>query len=178
MFIDADLIAYDFMTDFNGIERHFPTPYYPAGVYDEDKPIYKDKVEDSKYPTLTLPCDLYDMDGNIIPNGFYMVALSLNKKYLNLYQSNELKARIKIIKLVETMYSQDEINEEMEIKGRIQWAKEHKKLKKLRKAEEDLEAFNQKKAAESNVEIFDSGKNYYILKYNHNGKKATGVILK
>lgn len=178
MFIDTDLIAFDFMTDFNGIDRHYPTPYYPAGVYDEDKPIYKDNVEGSKFPTLTLPCDLYDMDGNIIPNGFYMVALSLNRKYLNFYQSNDLKARVRILKLVEKMYDQSEINEEMEIKGRIQWAKEHKKLKKLRKAEEDLEAFNQRTAAESTVEILDSGKGYYILEYNHDGKKATGIIQK
>lgn len=178
MIIDSNIIAYDFMTDFNGIDRHFPTPYYESGVYDEDKPQYKFGPESSEYPTLTLPCELYDTQGNKIPDGFYMVVLSLNKNYLNLYQSNVLKARIKVIKLVEIMYNQDEANEEREIKGRLKKAKEDKKLKKYHKAEEDLKAFQERKAAESKVEILDSGKGYYIIEYNHNGKQATGIIQK
>lgn len=178
MIIDTNIIAYDFMTDFNGIDRHFPNPYYPAGVYDSDKPQYKQGPESTKYPNLTLPCKLYDEKGNAIPDGYYMVALSDDMKYLNLYQSNNLTARVKVVKLVEKMYTREELNEETEIIGRLQTAKANKKLKKYRQAEEDLLAFKERAAANSKAELLDSGKGYYILEYKHNGKTATGIIQK
>ena len=180
MIFDNSLIAndFDFMTDFNGINKHFPQPFYPSGVYDSDKPQYKHGPESSEYPNLTLPCKLYDEWGNVIQDGYYMVVLSQDMKFLELYQSNKLKARIKVIKLVEKMYTQEEIDEETEIIGRLQTAKMKKKLKKIREAEEDLIAFKERSAANSYAEIEDSGKGYYILKYNYNGKKATGIIQK
>ncbi len=178
MIIDTDLIAYDFMTDFNGIDRQFPQPFYPAGVYDNDQPEYKYGPESTTYPNLTLPCSLYDEWGNTIPDGYYMVALSQDMKYLNLYQSNMIKARVKVVKLVEKMYTQEELDEETEIIGRMQTAKTNKKLKKFRQAEEDLVAFKQRTAADTYAEILDSGKGYYILNYNCDGKKAVGIIQK
>lgn len=178
MIVDFDFIAYDFMTDFNGPSRHYPYPFYPSGVYDAEKPQYKHGPESSEYPNLTLPCTLYDEWGNTIPDGYYMVVLSTDMKYLELYQSNRIKARVRVIKLVEKMYTQEELDEETEIIGRLQTAKTNKKLKKLHKAEEDLLAFKEKTAANTYAKIEDSGKGYYILTYNCNGKKATGIIQK
>lgn len=178
MIIDADLISFDFMTDFNGPKRHFPSPFYPTGVYESDKPEYKYGPESSEYPNLTLPCNLYDNLGNEIPYGHYMVVLSFDKKYLELYQSNKLVARIRVIKLVEKMYTQEELEEENEIIGRMRSAQENKKLEKYRKAEEDLVAFKERAAANSYAEIFDSKQGYYILEYKHNGKTATAIIQK
>ena len=82
MIIDSDIIAYDFMTDFNGPSRLYPNPQYPAGVYDSDNPIYKFGPESSAYPNLTLPCNLYDEWGNEIPQGFYMAVLSDDMKFI------------------------------------------------------------------------------------------------
>ena len=180
MIIDNNLIAndFDFMTDFNGIDRLFNNPFYPSGVYDEEKPQYKNGPESSQYPNLTLPCKLYDEWGNTIQDGYYMVVLSQDMKYLELYQSNKLKARVRVIKLVEKMYTQEELNEETEIIGRLRTAQAKQKLKKIREAEEDLIAFKERAAANSYAQIEDSGKGYYILKYNCNGKQATGLIQK
>ncbi len=178
MIIDNTYIAYDFMTDFNGPKRHFPAPFYPTGLYDNEKPEYLHGPDSSIYPNLTLPCNLYDEWGNIIPLGFYMVALSQDMKFLDLYQSNKLKAKVKVVKLVEKMYTQDEIDEESKIITKLENAKLKKKLKKMREAEEELTAFKERVAAESYAEIFDSGKGYYILKYNCNGKQAEGIIQK
>ena len=175
---DADLIAYDFMTDFNGPSRHFPTPYYQSGVYTGENPVYKYGPESSEYPTLRTPYALYDEWNNVIPDGFYMVVLSDDLKYLDLYQSNKLKAKVKVVKLVEKMYTQEELDEESEIIDRLQKATRDKKLKKQRKAEEDLQAFKERAATNSYAKIEDSGKGYYILRYSHNGKKATGIIQK
>lgn len=177
MIIDFDTIAFDFMTDFNGPSRHFPNRQYPAGVYDQDKSIIEYGPESSEYPNLRLPCNLYDQFGNEIPDGFYMVALSDDLKYIELYQSNEKKARIKVLKLVEKMYTQEELDEEAEITHRMHKYK-NKKLKKYRKAEEDLIALKERVRANSYAEIEDSGKGYYIITYNYNGKKATGIIQK
>lgn len=175
--IDGAVIAFDFMSDFNGPSRQFPNKLYPSGVHDEDKNVYKYGPESSEYPNLTLPCNLYDETGNTIQQGYYMAVLSDDKKFINLYQSNNLKARVKVIKLIEKMYTQEELDEEREIKHRMYKYKD-KKLKKYRKAEEDLEAFFQRREAENYAEIEDSKKGYYILKYNHNGKHATGIIQK
>ncbi len=177
MIVDATLISYDFMTDFNGPSRHFPQPFYPAGIYDEDK-VQNKGPESTEYPNLALPCSLRDAQGDIIPEGYYMVALSYDRKYLELYQSNILRAKVKVIKVVEQMYTKEELDEETEIIGRLRKAQMNKKLKKIRKAEEDLVAFKEKTAANTYAEIEDSGQGYYILKYNCNGKKATGIIQK
>ena len=178
MIVDMNTVAYDFMTDFNGPKRHFPQPFYPSGLFDKEKPQYNFGPESSEYPTLTLPCKLYDETGNTIPDGFYMVVLSDDMKYLELYQSNILRARVKVIKLVEKMYTQEELDEKAEIIGRLETAKMKKKLQKYRKAEEDLIGFKQRAAANSYAEIYDSGRGYYTLKYKHNGKTATGIIQK
>ena len=178
MIIDATLISYDFMTDFNGIDRQYPYPFYPAGIYEEDKVKYKSGELSSEYPNLTLPNNLSDKYGNILSAGFYMVAVSDDLKYLNLYQSNELKARVKIVKLVEEMKTQEEINEEADLIGKIKTYELKKKLKKLRKAQEDYQAFLESEAAKNYADIEDSGKGYYILNYYCYGKKAVGIIQK
>ncbi len=179
MIIDCDKIAnFDFMTDFNGIDRHFPYPYYPAGIYEEDKTKYKMGPNSSEYPNLTLPNNLYDKYGNTIPAGFYMAAISEDLKYINLYQSNELKARIKIVKLTEEMHTREELDKEAELIGKIKTYELKKKLKKLRKAQEDYESFLESEAAKNYAKIEDSGKGYYILDYYCFGKKAEGIIQK
>lgn len=166
------------MTDFNGPSRHFPQPFYPAGVYDEDKPQYKFGPESTPYPTLTLPCTLYDDFGDSVPDGYYTVVLSSDLKFLELYQSNILRAKIKVIKLVEEMFTNEELDEEAKIIDRLQKAQNEKKLKKYRKAEEDLLAFKERAAAKNHAEIKDSGRGWYILEYYYNGKKAVGIIQK
>ena len=178
MIIDADIVAYDFMVDFNGPSRFYPNPQYPSGVSTEDNNVYKFGPESSPYPNLTLPCNLYDQDGNEIPYGFYMVKLSDDLKYLELFQSNVLIARVRVIKLVEKMYTNEELMEEGEIIKRIEEAKAKKKLKKLKQAEEDLVAFKERSSANSYAEILDSKEGYYLIKYRHDGKTATGIIQK
>ncbi len=178
MIADTVLISYDFMTDFNGIDRHFPQPQYPAGVYEPDKTKYSFGPDSTTFPNLTLPCSISDEYGNSIPEGYYMAVLSPDMKYINLYQSNKIKARAKVIKLVEQMYTQEELDEETEIIGRLEKAKMKKNLKKIRLAEEELMAFKEKTAADTYAEILDSGKGYFIIHYKCNGKIATAIIQK
>lgn len=178
MFADTDFISYDFMTDFNGPLRHFPNEFYPSGVYDGEKREYKYGPESVKYPTLILPCELQDSHGNSIPDGYYTATVSPERKYIHLYQGIDLKARIKIIKLTEKMYTDEERFEEESIRTKMEDAKNRKKLKKYREAEEELIAFKQRVNANSYAEIKDSGNGYYIIIYNMQGIKAEGIVYK
>ena len=179
MLIDCDLISsFDFMTDFNGIDRHFPYPFYPAGVYDEDKTQYKYGPPSNDYPILILSENIYDKYGNSLPPGYYMVVLSFDNNFLELYQSDELKAKVKVLKLVEDMQTQDELNKEAELKGNIKKYEAEKKLKKLRLAQEEYKAFLDSEAAKNHADIVDSGKGYYIINYFCYGKNAQGIIQK
>lgn len=179
MIIDCDLIAsYDFMTDFNGIDRQYPNGLYPAGIYDGEKAQNKYGPSSTEYPNITLAENIYDDKGDYIPAGYYMVVLSDNHDYLNLFQANELKARVKVVKLVEEMKTQEELNEELELIGTIKLYEEKKKLKKLRKAKEAYEAFIESEVAKNYARIEDTGKGYYSLEYLCNGKKALGIIEK
>jgi len=46
MITDNNLIAsYDFVTDFNGLNRHFANPPYTSGLNDYDKAIYMMNTE-------------------------------------------------------------------------------------------------------------------------------------
>ena len=74
------------------------------------------------------------------------------------------------------MYTQEELDEEAKIIYKLEQAKLKKKLKKYREAEEELIAFKERAAANSSAEIYNSGKGYYIIKYRHKGKQATGII--
>lgn len=165
------------MSDFNGPSRQYPYENYKSGVYQGESPIYKFGPKSSEYPNLALPYNLFDEHGEIIPNGYYMVVLSSDMKFLELYQSNELKARVKVVKLVEKMFTKEELDEEAEITNRLAKFK-NKKLKKYQKAKEDLEAFEQREAANSYATIEDSGEGYYIIKYNCFGKQATAIVQK
>ena len=177
--IDCDLIAsFDFMTDFNGINRHYPYPSYPSGVYDSDKNIYKYGPNSFDYPILALGENIYDNQGNYISAGFYSVVLSDDKKFLNLYQNNELKARVKVIKLVEEMRTQDELNQEAELIGKIKTYEFKKKLKKLKQAQEEYQAFLDTQSAKNFAKIEYSTDGYFVLSYSYWGKNATGIIKK
>ena len=169
---------YNFMTDFNGINRHFPNPVYPSGVYDSEKQQYKYGAESIEYPNLTLSEKLYDKYGNEIPAGFYTIVISPDKTALGFYQQGILKARAKVFKTEEDMNFIYEKDKEKEILDRLEKAREKKKLKKQREIEEELKAFKETHAAKTYAELEDSQNGYYLLKYSHAGIYAEAVMQK
>ena len=176
---DCDLIAdFDFMTDFNGIYRYKTGTEYPAGIEDKDKSIYKNGAPSSEYPNLTLAQDICSSSGNCLKTGFYTAVLSYGRGFIDLYQSGELKARVKVLKYTEKMLSQSDLNKEAEIKKKIEKFKSKNRYKKQQQAEEELAALKETEAADTYAVLEDSQEGYYILKYNCFGHKAEGIIQK
>ena len=83
----------------NDRDALFVYPVERSGVYEEHSMIYKYAYPDTDYPVLRLPFDIYDSEGEVLPHGFYMVALDTTRKYLLFIQSNTLKARVPAVSL-------------------------------------------------------------------------------
>ncbi len=149
-----------------------------SGIKPEDKPIYLYAYPSSSYPVLILPKSISDDQGNSLPNGYYTVALSDDKKFLLLVQSCQLKAKIPVGKLVETELPEEEKAQEDEYKAKIEEYKYKRKLKKQREYEKELKDLYTRRQAKMSAEILDSGEDYYIIKYSNQQINAWGYITK
>ncbi len=95
MLIDCDnsLIA-----AWRSIEEVIPNPQYKSGAKDGDKPVYQDDTEASSNPILTLEFDILNEWGYGLKRGYYEIATNSDFSYLMFIQSNEIKAKIPIVK--------------------------------------------------------------------------------
>lgn len=162
----------------NSPELYFENKSCPSGVMVEQKTIYTFAYPSSEYPVAIFPQELFDDSGNSISDGYYSVMLSEDKKFLLLVQSNILKAKVPVVKYVESQLTPEEAAEEAAIKAKIDKATFKKKWKKLKEAEKELKDYNTRKKAKMSADIFDSGQGYYILKYWKQNQKAWGIISK
>ena len=78
-------------------------------------------------------------------------------------QSGLLKAKIPVFKYEEQALSQEELSEESEIQQRMEQAKLKNKLKKYKQAEEDLKNYKIRINSKMSAEIFDSGRDYFLI---------------
>lgn len=162
----------------NSPELYFENKSCPSGLVEGQNTIYTFAYPSSDFPVVILPQELFDESGNSIPNGYYSVMLSDDKKFLLLIQSDILKAKVPVAKYVESQLSPEEAAEEAAIKDKIAKANLKRKWKKLKEAEKELNDYNLRKKAKMSAEIFDSGQGYYILKYFKQNQKAWGIISK
>lgn len=160
------------------LDALLPYPSCPSGLFTEQNPIYTHGYETSEYPILIIPNKIYDNSGNFLNPGYYSAALSDDKKFILLIESNLLKAKLPVASLVEEQKKDSELREEAEILQNLENAKIKRKKKKIVQYEDMLRKFKQREQAKMSAELFDSGKGYYILKYKKGIVRATGVILK
>ncbi len=173
----VDLIAFS-NSKLNTPDKLFANPTYPSGIVEGKSTIYQYAYPSSQYPMLLLPKPLLDNDGNSISDGYYIIALSDDKKFLLFIQSGLLKAKIPVFKYEEQALSQEELSEESEIQQRMEQAKLKNKLKKYKQAEEDLKNYKIRINSKMSAEIFDSGRDYFLIKYWRRNQIAWGVISK
>lgn len=174
----ADL-PYDIYSDWNDVRRQYNNPQYPAGIYEWDKTTHIFALPSTKFPVLALPYDIWDNDGNVLPNGFYVVALSNSRTKLYFTQGNKIIAEIPVIKLVEKMQTREEMEKEAHLKAKIIEMREKKKRKdKIMEKEEELRALQEERLYRAKAEITDSGKGYYEVLYEEGIFKAYGIIKK
>lgn len=140
-----------------------------TGLYDYDKAVYRHALDKTPNPNLALPFVLFDGEKRL-ETGHYELALSDDRKYLLLIQSQELKALVPAIKVVYKR-SDDYQNRVEEIEK--EKAKLEKKRKTTKKLDEELENIKQ---LELNAKIYDSKEGYYVIEYKKFNTYAWGYV--
>ena len=116
--LDCNLIA------LNSPEDILPYPATKSGLLDEDKGYIKFGYPASDYPVLNMPYILEDFEGNTLPPGHYQIVLSPDRRTLYFVESNQIKASVPVVKLIEKMVSQEEEKKRIEEQEKI--AKKYK----------------------------------------------------
>ena len=155
MIVDCNLLA------LNNPDDILPYPTYKSGLLDTDKGYVRFGYPSVSYPILNMPYILEDFEGNTLPPGHYQIVLSPDRRTLYFVESNQIKASVPVVKLIEKMVSQEE---------------EKKRIEEQEKR--PLDQTERKKQASMEASIDNSQPEYYILNYKNGNIKATGYIFK
>ena len=166
MIVDCNLLA------LNNPDDILPYPTYKSGLLDTDKGYVRFGYPSVSYPILNMPYILEDFEGNTLPPGHYQIVLSPDRRTLYFVESNQIKASVPVVKLIEKMVSQEEEKKRIEEQEKI--AKKYKNNPRKR----PLDQTERKKQASMEASIDNSQPEYYILNYKNGNIKATGYILK
>ena len=139
---------------------------------DTDKGYVRFGYPSVSYPILNMPYILEDFEGNTLPPGHYQIVLSPDRRTLYFVESNQIKASVPVVKLIEKMVSQEEEKKRIEEQEKI--AKKYKNNPRKR----PLDQTERKKQASMEASIDNSQPEYYILNYKNGNIKATGYIFK
>ena len=166
MIVDCNLLA------LNNPDDILPYPTYKSGLLDTDKGYVRFGYRSVSYPILNMPYILEDFEGNTLPPGHYQIVLSPDRRTLYFVESNQIKASVPVVKLIEKMVSQEEEKKRIEEQEKI--AKKYKNNPRKR----PLDQTERKKQASMEASIDNSQPEYYILNYKNGNIKATGYIFK
>ena len=166
MIVDCNLLA------LNNPDDILPYPTYKSGLLDTDKGYVRFGYPSVSYPILNMPYMLEDFEGNTLPPGHYQIVLSPDRRTLYFVESNQIKASVPVVKLIEKMVSQEEEKKRIEEQEKI--AKKYKNNPRKR----PLDQTERKKQASMEASIDNSQPEYYILNYKNGNIKATGYIFK
>lgn len=170
-----DLIA---AVKIHNLDALLPEPSCPSGTYTEQSTLYTHAYESSLYPVLVLVEPIYDNAGDSIQDGYYTVIISQDKKFLLLFQSRFLKAKIPVYKYEHSTFTQEERDKEKSIQEDIDFYTQKGKYKKLAYANDEMKKFKLRQQAKTSAEIYDSKLGYYILKYLQGEDYAEAIIAK
>lgn len=166
MIVDCNLLA------LNNPDDILPYPTYKSGLLDTDKGYVRFGYPSVSYPILNMPYILEDFEGNTLPPWHYQIVLSPDRRTLYFVESNQIKASVPVVKLIEKMVSQEEEKKRIEEQEKI--AKKYKNNPRKR----PLDQTERKKQASMEASIDNSQPEYYILNYKNGNIKATGYIFK
>ena len=153
--MDCNLLA------LNNPDDILPYPTYKSGLLDTDKGYVRFGYPSVSYPILNMPYILEDFEGNTLPPGHYQIVLSPDRRTLYFVESNQIKASVPVVKLIEKMVSQEEEKKRIEEQEKI--AKKYKNNPRKR----PLDQTERKKQASMEASIDNSQPEYYILNYKN-----------
>jgi len=157
--------------------RVYPTePQITSGLVVGTEAFYRYSLRESTYPTLSIPQEITDSQGNKIEPGHYELALSDDRDFLILIQSKHAIAIIPVFKVEVDM-------------SRYEQVRDKKSLKREQKEKKEIEKTNRKRAKvgmppvneeqdiyrEASIEYVSSG-SYYLVKYERADVRAWGAF--
>ncbi len=154
-------------------------PQYPAitsGLIDGTDAVYRYGLRESSYPTLSLPYELSDGNGNYIPSGHYELALSDDRQFLLIIESKQPLAIIPVFKLETEMVKKEQIRDKKTLKAQKKREKEIEKTNKKREKvgmspiDKDEDIYQ-----EASIEYIKDG-DYYLIRYERGDVKAWAAI--
>ncbi|MCD8377255.1 MAG: hypothetical protein LUB59_00540 [Candidatus Gastranaerophilales bacterium] len=156
-------------------------PRYPSGLTENQDAIIRYRHSNIKEPTLKIVDYIYDYNGSYISPGIYELALSDDKSFLLLIESQNLIAVIPVFKVAQNQSEVERIQKEKEEAN-----KKHKKRKVTNK--ERLQSVVRTKFAmdaitppedytymNAQIEYIEDG-GYYLITYENGAYRAWGAI--
>jgi len=137
-------------------------------------PIYKYSLKDSDYPNLIIIDPIKDAEGNILPAGYYELALSDMMDFFILMQAKQPIAIFPVFKVESDASQQDRENDKEYKKLKKKEEKERKKVNKKRK-EAGMNEDEEKIYMEADIEYIEEG-DYFLIKYERGPIRAWSAI--
>lgn len=165
-----------------------PYPMAPSGITSDQKSIYRYSIPTDEQPTLSILDAIPDYNGNFIKPGYYKLALSDDKEFLYLIESQNLIAIIPVFKLAENeselkkYRDRERVLTKAERKEVEQKERKQKRQDKFRKV---IEAKYAKTGAtlpakeyehlQATIDYIKEG-GYYLIRYEKGFIRAWGAI--
>ncbi len=165
-----------------------PYPLTQSGIQVGQNAIYKYSVPTDEQPTLTIVDYIPDYNGNFIKPGHYELALSNDKEFLYLIQSNDLIAVIPVFKLAENkseLKKYRDKNRDLTKSEKRALKKEEREQKRKDKFQSIIDTKYAKTGAtkpkkdyihmEASIDYIKEG-HYYLIRYEKSYLRAWGAI--
>ncbi len=154
--------------------RAYPImPQETSGVDMGSQMIYRYSLKESDYPTLIIVDPIYDEERNVIPPGYYGLALSDARDFLILIQSKKAYAIIPVFKVEEDATEPSRLNDKKYKKQLKKEARERKEVNEKR-AKAGMPPDEEKVHMEASIEYNPKG--FYLIKYERGPVRAWGAI--
>ncbi|MCQ2744185.1 MAG: hypothetical protein MJ230_05255 [bacterium] len=164
-----------------------PYPQIPSGITIGQDSIYRYSIPIDEQPTLSIINYIPDYNGNFIKPGYYELALSDDREFLYLIESENLIAVIPVFKLAENREELKKYRDKTSLTKSEQreLKKEERKSKRQEKFQKIIDAKYQKTGAtlpkkdyvymNASIEYIKEG-GYYLIMYEKGYIRAWGAI--
>lgn len=160
-----------------------PYPVVPSGITVHQNTIYRYSIPTDEQPTLSIVDYIPDHNGNFIKPGIYQLALSNDREFLYLIESNNLIAVIPVFKIAENEKELQKL-----YKTNAKPSKEEKREMARKKRQDKIQAIIDTKYAktgatppqeyihtDASIEYIKEG-GYYLIMYEKGYIRAWGAI--
>ena len=173
------------LRDIDYLAPSAPYPAYPSGLTVHENSIYRYSISADEFPNLIIKDYIPDYNGNFIHPGFYKLALSDDKEFLYLIETNNLLAVIPVFKLEENKSELKKYRNDLSKAEKRELKKEERQKKRKDKFRKVIETKYAKTGAtlppaeyehsEATIEYVREGM-YYLIKYEKGFLRAWGAI--